>query len=70
MKYIIPIEIECGEKTCASEPGQYCHLFADDMRGGGVCYLYGKISQNKDGWIERHPRCLETAKKDRIRKQK
>lgn len=63
MKLTIPIEIECDEATCASEPGKFCHLFASDMQGDGVCYLYGKVFDNGDGWIERHPRCLETAVK-------
>jgi hypothetical protein len=42
MKLTIPIEIDCGETTCASEPGKFCHLFASDMQGNGVCYLYVK----------------------------
>ncbi len=70
MKLTIPIEIECGETTCASEPDKFCHLFASDMQGDGVCYLYGKVFQNDEGWIERHPRCLETAVKQKTTKSK
>lgn len=65
MKHNITLEIECGETTCASEPGKFCYLFAADLQGDGVCYLYGKVFQNEDGWIDRHPRCLETAVKQK-----
>lgn len=58
MKKTISIDIECGETTCASEPGQFCHLLRLKLNGRGVCYLYGEV-EDKDGWLMRHPRCLE-----------
>lgn len=63
MKHNITLEIECSETTCASEPGKFCYLFASDLGGDGICYLYGKVFQNDSSQIEQHPRCLEATVK-------
>jgi|WetSurMetagenome_2_1015567.scaffolds.fasta_scaffold01544_18 hypothetical protein len=62
MKFSITFDIECGETTCASKPGEFCRFFANDLRGGGRCYLFGGLF-DEDGWIQRHPDCLEMAEK-------
>lgn len=59
MERQIIFDIECGETTCASEPGEFCRFlqynpFGDD----GSCYFFGKVF-DKDGWIQRHPECLK-----------
>ena len=33
MKYKIELEIECGEETCASEPGKFCRWFGSKSFG-------------------------------------
>ena len=58
MKKKICFEIECGEKTCASEPGKFCRFFNPSLNGKDSCYLFGRVFES-DGWIQRHPDCLE-----------
>lgn len=59
-------EIECGEKTCASKPGAFCHYFGTQNFGQQpVCLLFrgeeGQILKlkEKDGWVQRCDPCLE-----------
>jgi len=61
MKQYIEIVIECGKKTCASKPGRFCKMFSVDIRGGGNCFLFGRLYE-EDGWIMRHRLCLQYAK--------
>lgn len=72
MKFILPLEIECGETGCASEPGKFCE-YAWSQRFGTIhfCYLFSEKDEykgrytplaEKDGWLLRHPRCLAMAK--------
>jgi hypothetical protein len=66
MKFTIPIKIECGEKTCAAEPGKFCNMLTLNVTGGGTCHLFGRVFDERDGggvWIIRHHLCLEHAKK-------
>ena len=61
------IEIECGEKTCASEPGKLCR-FVWSMKFGSylVCAAFGaKLFDDQGdglGWLLRCDECLKTAK--------
>lgn len=70
MKVRIEINIECGENTCASEPGKFCE-YAGSMKFGSipVCMLFNgqdrsggtsqTILEEKDGWVQRCPACKE-----------
>ena len=59
----IELTIECGEKTCAVEKGKFCHLFKSHLGGKDWCFLFGRVF-DKDGWIQRHPDCLQLAIKE------
>ncbi len=57
------IAIDCGEKTCASEPGKFCRF----VRAGSFgtewhCAAYEKRLDTTDGketgWLARLPECL------------
>lgn len=65
-KVVIKLEIECGETTCASEPGKFCR-FVGAMRFGTIpiCLLFPDREsphtrlEDKDGWLQRCPQCME-----------
>lgn len=73
MHRILSISINCGEKTCASEPGKFCQ-FLGSMRFGTcpVCMLFpmenpGRKDQGAatplkevDGWLQRCENCLSS----------
>jgi hypothetical protein len=63
MKFTVSFVIECGEQTCASEPGKFCHFLKWDLKGTGKCLMFGAIF-DKDGWLIRHRDCLRLAKSD------
>jgi len=53
--------INCGEKTCASEPGAFFQFFKaslNGLNGKNYCYLFGSVFDD-DGWIQRHDKCLK-----------
>ena len=66
MKSIL-FDINCGEKTCASEPGKFCK-WVRTRKFGAIyfCHLWhaedihGKQQslEEKDGWLMRRPECL------------
>lgn len=57
------ILIEHGEKTCASEPGKFCRFAGSKSFGTDPwCTLFNTRLRDKDGWLQRAPECLETAK--------
>jgi len=60
MKATITFEIECGEITCASEPGKFCQFLRAQLNGSCSCYLFGKL-WDTDGWVQRHFDCLTIA---------
>lgn len=62
MKKILKLEIECGEKTCASSKGKFCNFFRyHPVSGNGYCPLFGSL-QEKKGWVQRHEKCIECNK--------
>lgn len=70
MKTRITLEIECGETTCAIEPGRFCRFLGSKKFGSiSVCMLFpdpdGRGSDtmvwDKDGWVQRCPACLRAA---------
>lgn len=58
----ITIIAECGEKTCAVEPGQFCRFVHNEPGSFGqrsVCSLYEKpIRDPGSGWLMRLRECL------------
>ena len=55
----VTFRIECGETTCASEPGRFCGQFGS-RRFGQVphCMLFGVDLGELDGWVARCAECL------------
>lgn len=61
------IQINCGDSTCASKPGEFCNFFATTHFGmTPVCSLfqtekefYTPLNQ-KDGWVQRCKDCLDS----------
>lgn len=70
-KRALNLEIECGEITCASEPGKFCR-FLTTRRFGTVhfCRLWydqdekgrplplDTVDGSPEGWLKRRPECL------------
>ena len=55
------LTIVCGDKTCASEPGVFCHNFTSSHFGTRChCGAFGgaDLQEGADGWIQRLPECL------------
>lgn len=61
MKYDITFEIECGSKTCASKPGEFCRFLVMNVFGKERCFLFGRVFDT-DGWIQRHKDCLKMSR--------
>lgn len=64
MSYIIMVE--CGERTCATQPGAFCRFvgtrnFGQEM----ICLLYRDEAgdyirlRDTDGWVQRCKACLQ-----------
>jgi hypothetical protein len=62
MKFTISFLIECGETTCASKPGEFCHFLQVKLNGNCNCYLFGELRE-KEGWVQRHEECVKIGKK-------
>lgn len=61
---VLKIEIDCGEKTCASEPGVLCRFLRARIDGSRpICYLFGVPLYDEDGsilgWLQRCDECKE-----------
>lgn len=57
------IPIECGDRTCASAPGEFC-AYSGTRRFGTevVCLLFNVAKEHLDvegGWTMRCKECLE-----------
>ena len=68
MTFTIPVQIECGEKTCASSPGVFCKYFG--YKGLGTkphCLFFNTHLYEEQGWIQRAKPCLEI--EERIAKE-
>ena len=61
MKKKISFDIECGEKTCASKPGNFCRFFRGSLNGNDTCYLFGRVYSYPTGYgcIQRHKDCIK-----------
>lgn len=70
MNKMLAIEINCGDTTCAEEPGKFCRYLRVSRFGSAYhCQLFSEFEekrletlQEKDGWLQRHPRCLAAEK--------
>jgi hypothetical protein len=69
MKQNLNFKIECGEKTCASEPGKFCNFFGATHFGQrAVCRLFPSEEgshtklEEKDGWMQRCIMCVQNSK--------
>ena len=58
MRQKICFDILCGEKTCASDPGIFCHMLHLSLYGQDTCLLFGSV-YDEDGWIQRHKDCIK-----------
>ena len=65
----LTIDINCGEKTCAKEPGKFCSFFGSKKMGTiPICTLFPSTDtvytdlEDKDGWTLRCPACLQAEK--------
>ena len=69
------IQVNCGEKTCCSEPGKLCPWLRVSKFGTLWCCqifseyifpmdgkMYPEALEEKDGWLQRHPKCLAAEK--------
>ena len=61
----ITFNIECGEKTCASEPGSFCKFFRNTASRDANCALFGKVFCGEDSWIHRHKDCIHLTGEDK-----
>jgi len=64
MPKILKIEIDCAEKTCASEPGKFCRFVSTKHFGQHYyCHLFEEDLKdslgNGEGWLLRCEKCLE-----------
>ena len=66
MKRTLELTIDCGDTTCASEPGKFCRFFGTRRMGTEfVCRLFPTTEdsftplEDKDGWVQRCEACLE-----------
>lgn len=53
--------LEMGAETCASKPKTFCRMLRRGYLGQRWdCKLYEQmLTEEKDGWLMRCPRCLE-----------
>ena len=69
MEKTLSLPIVCGKTTCASEPGKFCPWLRTARFGTlAFCQIFEEREANskyptpleiKDGWIQRHQKCLE-----------
>ena len=66
MKMEVSLEINCGELTCAEEPGKFCRFLKWTLNGRASCWLFGETlddsSKKLPGWTMRCRSCIDTAK--------
>ena len=69
---MLEIRIQCGDSTCAEAPGKFCPQLQVSRFGSDFsCHLFSKQNhkgrweslEDKDGWLQRHPLCLASERK-------
>jgi len=69
MKRTLEIKINCGELTCASEPGEFCEFVGTKSFGKTyLCMLFPAensytILNEENGWLLRCEQCLKNEKR-------
>lgn len=56
----LDLTIECGQDTCASEPGEFCQFTTTRPGSFGrkaYCRLFFTDLYDKDGWLQRCSAC-------------
>ena len=67
---IIKLELNCGEKTCASSPGNFCRFARSSVDGFlPRCTLFGErlfdeTGTSVMGWLQRLPKCLQAEEEE------
>ena len=59
------IQFECGETTCASEPGKFCRFLRTELCGTKwMCNAFEEPLREdlEDGWLQRCSQCLAECK--------
>lgn len=69
------LEVDCGDKTCASEPGRFCqYLSTRNFGTESYCRIFGQVDYRaspvaletgEDGWLQRWPDCIEAEQTER-----
>lgn len=67
MKHTLIEEIDCGEFTCASEPGKFCKFLGSSNFGTQSRCMYFRdkdwtnlhLDDTGDGWVQRAGVCLD-----------
>lgn len=64
------VEFECGEKTCAVEPGKFCRFVVNSNFGRKFfCSAFfdsdrsHQVLEDKNGWLMRCQQCLDEQQK-------
>lgn len=61
----IQLEINCGDFTCASEPGKFCKCLGTSKFGQlSKCNLFDGNLEEEEGWLQRCQECLDSEVKD------
>jgi hypothetical protein len=61
MKRALRIVIDCGDKTCVAEPGNFCPALKTFKMGTiWLCSIFNKepLEIEAEGWLQRLPECL------------
>jgi hypothetical protein len=78
MKTSLLLRVECGETTCAEEPGKFCvYMGAISFGQKSVCLLFPDVEnakgsggytvlEEKDGWVRRCAECLSAERDGRV----
>lgn len=57
--FTIKVEISCGERTCASEPGVFCQQLGAKSFGTSPCCMFFSVPLYQiDGWVQRCSQCI------------
>jgi hypothetical protein len=63
MEYEITLKIDCRETTCGTGNGKFCRFLKLSLNGKEYCLLFGRVYDGIDGWLQRHPDCIEASKR-------
>lgn len=59
------ITFESGKTTCAISPGNFCiYLRTKNFGTSYFCHLFEVPLNDKDGWLQRHPLCLQLTEEE------